>query len=329
MAPAQGGTRTGTPDAALIRVCDLAGRPRGSGFLADADGTMVTSHEAVDGLARLVLHAPGEQVCLVEASAVTALPEQGLALVATEGLDLAPLPLAPGGPAHPERRVRLRLPRPTGGSVVGATAATYTATDRFHLIDEVYELALDGVDLTGADLHGAAPRASGAPVLDAATGAVLGVVVTALHTGHRAAGFAVPLRAGSAPEPLAELLARNAASVPAYGAHLNLAGALQLTGTSVGSAAGPGPWREPVVRPGIADALADFLSRRGEAAPLALGLVGEPGTGRSTELAALAVRRARGLDPPPPSGCAAPNCARATAASRTRWSARCAPPAGS
>ena len=264
MALSQGGTRGGTPggarggapgrtaggglDGALIRVCDLAGRPRGSGFLADTDGTMVTSHEAVDGLARLVLHAPGEQVCLVEASAVTALPEHGLALVATEGLDLAPLPVAPGGPAHPERMVRLRLLRRTEGSVVGTTAATYTATDRFHLIDEVYELALDGVDLSGADVHGAALRASGAPVVDAATGAVLAVVVTALHAGHRAAGFAVPLRAASPPTPLAELLARNAVSVPAYGAHLNLAGALQLTGTSVGSAAGPGPWREPVAR---------------------------------------------------------------------------------
>jgi hypothetical protein len=295
----RGERRGGGPDGALIRVCDLAGRPRGTGFLADADGTMVTSHEAVDGLARLVLHAPGEQVCLVEASAVTELPELGLALVATEGLDLPPLPIAPGGPAHPEQRIRLRLPHRTAGSVVGVTAVTYTATDRFHLIDEVYELALDGVDLSGADVHGVAPQASGAPVIDAATGAVLAVVVTALHAGHRAGGFAVPLRAGSAPTPLAELLERNAATVPAYGAHLNLAGALHLTGTSLGSAAGPGQWREPVARPEIADALADFLSRRGERAPLALGLVGEPGTGRSTELAALAVRRARGPHPAP------------------------------
>lgn len=93
--------RADGPDTALIRLCDLAGRPRGTGFLADTDGTMVTSHEAVDGLARLVLHAPGGQVCLVEASAVTPLPEQGLALVATEGLDLPALPLAPGGRPTP------------------------------------------------------------------------------------------------------------------------------------------------------------------------------------------------------------------------------------
>lgn len=298
----RGAGRAGGPDGALIRVCDLAGRPRGTGFLADGDGTMVTSHEAVDGLARLVLHAPGDQVCLVEAPAVTELPEHGLALVATEGLDLPPLPVAPGGPAHPERRMRLRLPHRAEGSVVGTTAVTYTATDRFHLIDEVYELALDGVDLSSVDACGAAPQASGAPVIDAATGAVLAVVVTALHAGHRAGGFAVPLRAGGAPGPLAELLERNAATVPAYGAHLNLAGALRLTAASAGAGspgAGSGQWREPVARPGIADALADFLSRRGEHAPLALGLVGEPGTGRSTELAELAARRARGPHPAP------------------------------
>ncbi len=37
------------PDDALIRVHDLAGRPRGTGFLADHHGTLITSHEAVDG----------------------------------------------------------------------------------------------------------------------------------------------------------------------------------------------------------------------------------------------------------------------------------------
>lgn len=115
-------TRGGERDDVLIRVCDLAGRPRGTGFLAHADGTMITSHEAVDGLARLVLHAPGGQVCLVETGAITALPETGLALVATEGLALPPLPIAPGGPAHPERRTRLRLPHRTEGVVVGTTA---------------------------------------------------------------------------------------------------------------------------------------------------------------------------------------------------------------
>ncbi|WUH90599.1 serine protease [Streptomyces sp. NBC_00433] len=294
MAAAARGAAGSGPDDVFVRVCDLAGRPRGTGFLADGDGTMVTSHEAVDGLARLVLHGPGGQLCLVEAAAITALPEQGLALVATEGLSVPPLPVAPGGPAHPERRVRVRLPQPTGGSVLGTATVTYTATDRFHLVEDVYELALDGADLSGVP-----PQASGAPVVDALTGAVLGVIATALHAGHRAAGFALPLRPASAPRALADLLARNAATVPGYGPHLNLAGALQLTATSVGAAAGPGAWREPVARPDVADALRDFLAAQDDSAPLVLGLVGEPGTGRSTELARLAARRARGALPAP------------------------------
>ncbi|WP_435173569.1 serine protease [Actinacidiphila sp. bgisy145] len=299
---APGGTGSGAgggPGGAgsLIRVCDLAGRPRGTGFLADREGTLITSHEAVDGLARLVLHAPGDQVCLVEAEAVTPLPGCGLALVATEGLDVRPLPIAPpgSGAGHRDRRAVLRLPQPAAATVLGTTSVTYTATDRFHLLEGVHELALDG-----ADLAAAGPQASGTPVVDAATGAVLAVVVTALHSGHRAGGFAVPLHPGAAPAPLAELIVRAAATVPAYGAHLNLAGALRLADASVDAAAGAGePCREAVPRPGIAAALDHFLSRRGEAAPLAAGLVGEPGTGRSTELAALAARRREAADPAP------------------------------
>ena len=71
-----------------MRVCDLAGRPRGTGFVADHQGTVITSHEAVDGLARLVLHAPGDRSCVVTSDAVTPLPETDLALVRTEGLGL-------------------------------------------------------------------------------------------------------------------------------------------------------------------------------------------------------------------------------------------------
>lgn len=294
MAAAARGAAGGGTDDVLVRVCDLAGRPRGTGFLADGDGTMVTSHEAVDGLARLVLHAPGGQLCLVEAAAITALPEQGLALVATEGLSVPPQAVAPGGPAHPERRVRVRLPPATGGSVLGTATVTYTATDRFHLLEGVYELALDGADLSRVP-----PQVSGTPVVDAMTGAVLGVIATALHAGHRAAGFALPLRPAGAPRALADLLARNAATVPGYGPHLNLAGALQLTATSVGAASGPAERCEPVARPDVAGALRDFLSARDESAPLVLGLVGEPGTGRSTELARLAARRTRGALPAP------------------------------
>ncbi|MDG4864260.1 hypothetical protein P8605_39575, partial [Streptomyces sp. T-3] len=77
----------------LVRICDLAGRPRGTGFAADEHGTLITSHEAVDGLAQIVLHGPGGRTCVVTADAVVPLPEAALALVRTEGLGVRPLPV--------------------------------------------------------------------------------------------------------------------------------------------------------------------------------------------------------------------------------------------
>ncbi|WP_327255207.1 serine protease [Streptomyces sp. NBC_01244] len=282
--------------AQLIRICDLAGRPRGSGFVADDRGTVLTSHEAVDGLARLVLHgpAPGERTWTAGASDVTALPELGLALVRSDGLGARPLPVAPRGAIAPGTYVRLAARGWRQARVLGAAEATYPATDRLHLLPAALELAI-GTD--GRDALRLGGEACGGPVLDAGTGAVLAVLCTALRAEHRSGGFAVPLAAAAAADPggpLAALLERNAATVPGHGADLNLAGALQLTGTTLGAAlAMGGP--EPVDRPEIAAELDAFTA--GDRPVLAL--VGRLGTGRTTALAALAVRRARGPHPAP------------------------------
>ncbi|MFZ3494330.1 trypsin-like peptidase domain-containing protein [Streptomyces sp. 5.8] len=283
--------------AELIRICDLAGRPRGSGFVADDRGTVLTSHEAVDGLARVALHgpAPGERTWLAGASDVTALPELGLALVRSDGLGVRPLPVAPRGVIDPGTYVRLSARGWRQARVLGAAEATYTATDRFHQLPAALELAI-GTD--GRDALRLGGEACGGPVLDAATGAVLAVLCTALQAEHRSGGFAVPLAAAAAADPggpLAALLERNAATVPGYGTDLNLAGALQLTGTTRGAALAAAGGPEPVDRPAIAAELDAFTA--GDRPVLAL--VGRPGTGRSTALAALAVRRARGPRPAP------------------------------
>ncbi|MGW7089492.1 trypsin-like peptidase domain-containing protein [Streptomyces sp. NPDC054871] len=282
-------------DGGLVRICDLAGRPRGMGFAADDHGTVITSHEAVDGLARLVLHAAGERVCVVTADAVVALPEADLALVRTDGLHLRPLPVTVRDAVPVGAYVRIVARGRREARVLGPAPVTYTATDRFHLLDAAMELAI-GTD--GADALRLGGGAAGGPVVDASSGAVLAVLGTALHSEHRAAGFAVPLRDAAAADPggpLAELLARNAATVPAYGRDLNLAGALHLAATSVGSD-GPRPaLLEPVERPDTTRELADFTAGPAQV----LGLVGDPGTGRTTELAALAACRARGAEPAP------------------------------
>ncbi|MFF2850523.1 serine protease [Streptomyces sp. NPDC058001] len=295
----------GAPDRSLVRICDLAGRPRGVGFAADDHGTVVTAHETVDGLPRIVLHTADGRTCVVTSDALVPLPAAGLALVRTEGLALVPLPVT----------VRDRIPTGTyvriaaGGwreaRVLGATPVTYTATDRFHLIGSAVELA---VGTAGSDALRLGGIAAGGPVIDAGTGAVIAVIGTALEAGRSAAGFAVPLRnveteevpgeesAGSG--ALRDLLAVNAATVPAYGPDLNLAGVLHLTTMSTGSDGPRPPLTRTVERPDVTRELAEF-QRSGAGAPLVLALVGAPGSGRTTELVAFTARRSGGTEPAP------------------------------
>ncbi|MFB7655760.1 MULTISPECIES: trypsin-like peptidase domain-containing protein [unclassified Streptomyces] len=303
------------PDDALVQVHDLAGRPRGTGFVADHHGTVLTSHEAVDGLSRLVLRTAGDRRRVVAAADVTPLPALGLALVRTEGLGVRPLPVTPRDRVEAGTYVRIAAGGWREARVLGTTDVTYTATDRFHLLGDALELACG---TSGRDALRLGGGAAGGPVLDIETGAVLGVLGTALSSGHSDVGFAVPLRHTDT-GPLAALLAENAATVPAYGADLNLAGVLALTATSVGQdgprgasgecgdaravegsgPSGGAPSVEPVVkpveRPAVTRAFTAFAASRAGV----LGLVGAPGSGRTTELAALAARRSRGPAPAP------------------------------
>ncbi|QOV41439.1 serine protease [Streptomyces ferrugineus] len=116
---------------------------------------------------------------------------------------------------------------------------------------------------------------------------------------HRESTHPLPLTDG----PLAELLAENAATVPAYGADLNPAGVLELTATSVGQDGPPGALAgdagtgavAPVERAATAREFDSFT----DSGASVLALVGPPGSGRTTELAALAARRNRGPTPAP------------------------------
>ncbi|MFB7176048.1 serine protease, partial [Streptomyces sp. NPDC056254] len=274
--------------AELVKICDPAGRERGSGFVADDRGTVVTSHEAVDGLTRVLLHGPG-RTWLAEPSDVTALPGLALALVRTDGLGVRPLPVARRETVDPGTYVRLPARGWRQARVLGAARAAYPAAGALHEVPAV-ELAI-GTDGRDALAQG---DACGGPVLDAATGAVLAVLGTALHTEHRSGGFAVALRAAAGTDPqgeLAALLERNAATVPGRGTELNLAGALELTAATLDATEAS----EPAERPRIAAELDAFTT----ADRPVLALVGNPGTGRTTELTALALRRARAPRPTP------------------------------
>ncbi|WP_240999570.1 serine protease, partial [Streptomyces sp. Tu 4128] len=287
------------PDGALVQVHDLAGRPRGTGFVADHHGTVLTSHEAVDGLSRLVLRTAGDRRRVVAAADVTPLPALGLALVRTEGLGVRPLPVTTRDRIEPGTYVRIAAGGWREARVLGTTGVTYTATDRFHLLGDALELACG---TSGRDALRLGGGAAGGPVVDIGTGAVLGVLGTALSSGHSDVGFAVPLRRTDT-GPLTALLAENAATVPAYGADLNLAGVLALTATSVAqdgprsasgecgdarAVEGSGPYGapsvepdvKPVERPAVTRAFTAFAAGRAGV----LGLVGAPGSGRTTEL---------------------------------------------
>ncbi|MCK8680395.1 serine protease [Streptomyces lichenis] len=281
----------GGPEPVWIR--DPSGRLRGAGFAADDHGTVVTSHQTVDGLTRATVQAPDGTAYTADADALVPLPAAGLALIRTEGLGLGPLPIATRTGIPAGTYLRFHADGPRQARVLGPASVTYTATEHFHRIDGVLELAM-GTD-AGEALR--TTHCAGAPVLDPATGAVLAVLGGALHTGgHRAAGFAVPLTHAAAADPhgpLAALLARNAATVPAYGEDLNLAGALQLTATT--GAEAPETGLPPVERRHLTRELDAFLA----STAAVCALVGDPGTGRSTELAALTARRARGPEPAP------------------------------
>ncbi|MFI0512917.1 trypsin-like peptidase domain-containing protein [Streptomyces sp. WSLK1-5] len=300
--PAHGGEQVSSgpgQDPDLVRVHDPAGRLRGTGFVADHHGTVVTAHETVDGLSRLILRA-GDRSRAVSADAVTPLPELDLALVRTEGLGVDPLPVSVRGTVETGAYVRLPAGCWREARVLGTASVTYAATDRGHLLESALELA---IGTAGRDALRRGGGAAGGPVLDAATGAVVAVLGTALHSGHRDSGYAVPL-GGVRTGPLADLLAENATTVPAYGADLNLAGVLELTATSVGqdgpsgALAGHAGRVDPVEPVERAACTREFTAFTEGPAPV-LGLVGPPGSGRTTQLAALAARRHRGPAPAP------------------------------
>ncbi|MEU0379879.1 serine protease [Streptomyces cyaneofuscatus] len=279
----------------LVRICDQAGRPRGTGFVADDRGTVVTAHQATAAPGPYLLHGTDGRTCSVGPDDITALPALGLALLRTGGsgtLGVEPLPIAVRERIEPGSYVGIAAHGRREARVLGTAPATYTAPDGCgHPVPAALELAL-GTD--GRDALRSGGAAIGGPVTDPATGAVLGLLCTALTTPYEAAGLALPIPRGADPA-LDALLARNATAAPAYGPDLNLAGALQLTATSVGSAVGPKARTAPVEREDIHAEFAAFATGTGTV----LGLVGGPGTGRTTELAALAARRADGAAPAP------------------------------
>ncbi len=273
------------PWRSLVRIRGLDGRVRGYGFLADPRGTVLTGYEVVAGASALVLEDAGGARCELGPDRVTALPEYGLALLAG-GHSGTPLPVGPYEAGQP-----VLLPQPSGELLQGLLAGTGTALAPWPGPPQLIE-GLLLLDLTGLPDQ----ESAGLPVLDAAGGAVIGLLAPGLRGTAPGVLPALPVAPAGAGGRLGELLARNAETAPGYGRALNLGGALDLTSRQL-AAASAGPAR-------IAELAADRVDRPDGLAgeepqrPVTV-LVGEPGSGRSSELAALAVRRAAAVRPLP------------------------------
>ncbi|GLW75230.1 hypothetical protein Kpho02_75270 [Kitasatospora phosalacinea] len=284
----------GDPAQALLRIRDQQGRLCGLGFVADRGGTVVTAHEAVAGLPRLVLHTPGGQTRVLGPESVDLLPDRGLALLRTAavgGVPGPPLPIGRGPVTGPVAALHQRwedgTPALARGGPLGRESGRCGDGARVRTVPGVLLLDLPVTPLAGA------------PVLDPASGTVLAVLSPRVRAVPGPGVAAVPLAADTAPPadtPLDRLLARNAADAPAYGRALNLGGALRLTEAQL-EAAAAGPGR-------IAELAADRVDRPDglsgeEPQDVLTVLLGESGSGRTTELAALAVRRAGAARPLP------------------------------
>lgn len=299
-----------TRDEALVRIGDLAGRPRGTGFVADHHGTVITSHEAVDGLARLVLHAPGDRTCVVTADAVTPLPDADLALVRTEGLGLDPLPVTVRDRIATGTYVRIAAGGWREARVLGTSAVTYTATDRIHLLGDALELAIGTVGADALRLGGgAAGGRSSTPPPGRCSGSSAPRCSLRLSAAtERGAPRSTP-GSGVCRLPERRAGATRRAAGPQRGDRARVRGRSQPGGRTgahrdlggvgrAGEATSPGAGGAPCGPVERADCVREFAAfEEGPAAVLAL--VGPPGSGRTTELAALAARRTRGAEPAP------------------------------
>jgi hypothetical protein len=281
-------------DDALVAVLTQDGEVCGTGFVIDGNGTVLTCHHVVDGLASVRLRGSDGSTQIAGSEAFVFAPEIDLALIRTAEPLGNPLPLVSEPAAMPEYWTKgfhrlgegIRAAFPVQGRIIGRTSVSYHSGTASYDIDDVFVLRDDAID----------PGLSGAPVLDPNAGVVVAVVSTKLVRKNDQAGFAVPIghavtHSGTHPE-LARAVARNQDVIPAYGPYLNAPAARALCAAVTDSEIENlqqfrhVSLNRRVARVEIEDATARFLATD---APV-FALIGPSGVGKSTEVAALARR---------------------------------------
>src|SRR4051812_46793388 len=122
-------------DAALVAIADPDGAIRGTGFVVDRAGSVLTCHHVVDGMPSVTLRSA--QGCSVELTVKDAIMTPDLDLVLLrpneESLGLYPLPLATSLPPGARYWTKgfhmiggsIRAAFPVQGRIAGTTAVAY------------------------------------------------------------------------------------------------------------------------------------------------------------------------------------------------------------
>jgi hypothetical protein len=261
----------------------------GTGFMVDGS-SVLTCHHVVAGGGPVQLQDPGGSSHEISQDAIIPAPEIDLALIRVPGLRGTPLPLAEGTEELGEYWTKgfhrlgpsIRAAFPVQGAIAGTTSVTYSTYTAEYRIDDVLVLR-DG------DIE---PGLSGAPVLDRTAGVVVGIVSTRLTRKDERGGFAIPVGHAADHPALAATIADNAATVPAYGAFLNVPAARVLCAAVTRTAVEHlvtvrrVDLSHRVARADVEAAVGQFLAAD---VPF-MALVGPSGVGKSTELAALTQR---------------------------------------
>jgi hypothetical protein len=276
-------------EAAVVRITD-DGRTRGTGFLISSDLVLTCDH-VVGGLHEALVEAGNGTSARADVERADDLRRLDLALLRCRGLDAEPLPIAidfarpldfwTKGFQYAGGQIRNALP--VEGTVTGATDVTYHGTDGEYRIDGALVLSNAEID------HGL----SGAPVVDAAWGAAVGIVNTSFRAGAKIAGFALPFSAARNAAAIEGAIGTNRATVPAFGPYLNRIAAISVCQRSVDRSLRRLKTSAQLVlehycpRSLVARQLDEFIDGDAHVFPL----VGPSGVGKTTELAHLARQR--------------------------------------